>query len=191
MKSSGLAYLLWCACFFGGCGIHRLYLGKYGTGVLYLFTFGLFGIGQLIDLFRIPGMVEQENLKWQIQHGATVNINIQGTTEVNRSVERRSSQALGNELPRQKARPELDPKKALETQILKLARKFKGKLTPVELATNSSLSLEEANNALEDIVRKGYANIIVTDAGTFVYEFPGFLQFNSSDFPERNEYDQI
>lgn len=38
-------------CFFlGPLGIHKFYEGKAGMGVLYIFTFGLFGIGILVDL---------------------------------------------------------------------------------------------------------------------------------------------
>lgn len=187
MKSSGIAFLLWCAWIFGFGGIHRFYLGKYGTGFLYLFTWGLFGIGQVIDLFRLNGMVENENLKWQLRQGANVNINIQGQTEYAPS----SSQSSRAQSSSQRSDSDLNPAKTLETTILKLARKFQGRLTPLELAANSSLSLEEADKSLEDFVRKGYANMIVTDAGNIVYEFPGFLQFDSSSSRElRDDYDE-
>ncbi|MCQ2501113.1 MAG: TM2 domain-containing protein [Lachnospiraceae bacterium] len=36
--------------FFGVFGVHRFYEGKIGTGLLYLFTGGLFGIGVIVDL---------------------------------------------------------------------------------------------------------------------------------------------
>ena len=60
-KSKGVAYLLWCCCFIGLCGIHRFYIGKIGTGLLWLFTFGLLGIGQFIDLFTLGQKVDIYN----------------------------------------------------------------------------------------------------------------------------------
>lgn len=49
-----VAYCMWCLCFVGLCGMHRIYMGQTGLGLLWLFTGGLCGIGQLIDLILIP-----------------------------------------------------------------------------------------------------------------------------------------
>lgn len=61
MRSKGIAYGLWFLCLLGFCGVHRLYAGKVVTGLIWLFTFGLLGIGQLIDLILIPNMIDRNN----------------------------------------------------------------------------------------------------------------------------------
>ncbi|MBU3157433.1 TM2 domain-containing protein [Clostridium estertheticum] len=47
-----LLTLLLCI-FFGAVGIHRFYVGKIGTGILMILTFGGFGIWVLVDLILI------------------------------------------------------------------------------------------------------------------------------------------
>jgi hypothetical protein len=51
-KKSKIVALILCI-FLGGLGAHKFYVGKIGMGILYLLTFGLFGIGWLIDIILI------------------------------------------------------------------------------------------------------------------------------------------
>lgn len=55
-----VAYILW---LFGFTGSHRFYLGKPISGTIYFFTFGLLGIGWIIDVFFIPSMVTKAALE--------------------------------------------------------------------------------------------------------------------------------
>ena len=48
-----VGYLLW---IFGFLGAHRFYFGRPVSGTVYLFTFGLLGIGWLVDLFLMPSL---------------------------------------------------------------------------------------------------------------------------------------
>ncbi len=62
MFSLGIAYLLWAVGGFGTLGLHRFYLRKPGTGILWLLSAGVFWIGALVDLFLIPRLVNEANL---------------------------------------------------------------------------------------------------------------------------------
>lgn len=69
-RSLALSYGLWCLSLVGICGIHRIYNRKPVTGLLWLFTFGLCGIGQLVDVLLIPGMVEGANRQLSLTQGS-------------------------------------------------------------------------------------------------------------------------
>ena len=56
-----MGYILW---IFGFTGSHRFYYGKPLIGTIYFFTFGLLGIGWIIDLFLIPYMDRQADLRF-------------------------------------------------------------------------------------------------------------------------------
>lgn len=47
--------------FLGIFGIHRFYMGKIGTGILYLLTIGLFGIGIIYDFWTLNEQISSEN----------------------------------------------------------------------------------------------------------------------------------
>jgi TM2 domain-containing membrane protein YozV len=47
--------------FLGFFGIHRFYMGKVFTGLLYLFTFGLFGAGILYDFLTLNEQISEAN----------------------------------------------------------------------------------------------------------------------------------
>ncbi len=56
-----IGYLLW---IFGFLGAHRFYYGKPISGTLYFFTLGLFFIGWIVDLFLIPGMDRDADIRF-------------------------------------------------------------------------------------------------------------------------------
>ena len=47
--------------FLGLLGIHRMYLGKWLTGILYLLTAGLFGLGYLYDYWTLNRQIAEIN----------------------------------------------------------------------------------------------------------------------------------
>ena len=60
LKSMG--YILW---IFGFTGSHRFYYGKPISGTIYFFTLGLLFIGWIIDLFLIPSMDRNADLRFK------------------------------------------------------------------------------------------------------------------------------
>ena len=60
--SKVIGYILW---IFGFTGAHRFYYGRPVTGTIWFFTLGLLGIGWLIDLFLIPGMDREADLRFR------------------------------------------------------------------------------------------------------------------------------
>ncbi len=65
-----VGYLLW---IFGFLGAHRFYYGRQISGTIYFFTLGLFFIGWIIDLFLIPGMNQDADIRY---HQGPIDYNL-------------------------------------------------------------------------------------------------------------------
>lgn len=165
MYREGPAYALWCLFFVGLAGLHRIYMGKYGTGVLWLLTFGLFGVGQFIDLFRMKRLVEESNVReGYLPHPRFAHLlNGQGpgvpaTTGRGRSVAR--------SVPIEPAKSDL-----LRT-LLRAARDHGGRLTVTEGVEATGLSFAEVEEVLRDMVASGYVDVDnAPESGVVIYRF--------------------
>jgi len=56
-----IGYILW---IFGFTGSHRFYYGKPLMGTIYFFTFGLLFVGWIVDLFLIPSLDKEADLRF-------------------------------------------------------------------------------------------------------------------------------
>lgn len=153
MYKDGLSYGLWCLFFFGFAGVHRIYLGKYGTGILWMLTFGLLGVGQFIDLFRMKTLVTDANIReGYLPHP-------------------RYARELIAARPRV-ARPEL----TVTQQLLRAARRNHGTLTVTQGVAETGLTFEEVEEVLTDMLVKGYVDVDnEPTTGVVIYRFPELL----------------
>jgi TM2 domain-containing membrane protein YozV len=162
MYSVGIAYLLWLISGCGALGFHRFYLGKIPTGLLWMFTGGLFTVGSIFDFFTLPGQVREANIRQAIlNNNPKVNINI-GSQQSWRNVSDGETRIVRE-------------KESVERVILKLAKQNKGILTASELALAANISVEESKRDLDAMVSKGFAELRVRQSGVLVYTIPDFM----------------
>lgn len=153
MYSVPLAYLLWLISGFGVLGLHRFYLGKIGSGLIWLFTGGLFMFGSIYDFFTLPAQVHEANIREQYR------------------------QSLGHQSfypPHMRTVSSQGPvkKESLERIILRTAKQNNGRTTPSEVALQADIPLETAKKNLDKLAEDGYAELRVTKSGVVVYVFP-------------------
>jgi hypothetical protein len=158
----GLAYLLWLFSGFGALGFHRFYLGKIGTGVLWLCTGGLAGIGCLYDAVTLSRQVREANI------GARVRAEIDYAT----------SRPLGSYV----AAPAPPQSESPEKTVLRVARKNGGFVTPGEAALEGDFTVDQARKLLEKMAASGNAEMRVRSSGVVVYYFPEFARDGNDDF---------
>ena len=166
MYSTRTAYLLWVGSLFIP-GLHRFYLGKIGTGLMYLFTGGLFGLGTIYDAITMPTQVRDANLK--LRMAGMLEDDLDGDDL--RGYER--SRSLPGPTNR---RAEESP----EHVILRVAKSNHGVASPAEVALEGNLSTDTAREYLDALVDKGIGEVRVRKNGTIVYAFPDFLDEQGS-----------
>ncbi|MCL2806221.1 MAG: TM2 domain-containing protein [Treponema sp.] len=154
-----IAYLLWLVSGFGALGFHRFYLGKIPTGLVWMFSGGLFGIGSIYDFFTLPGQVRQANIERALLNGTLRPSN--EWRNVNDGQARIVTQ-----------------KENTEQAMLKVAKANAGIITASELALEAKISIEEAKKALDAMVSKGHAELRVRQSGSLVYAIPDIMDSN-------------
>lgn len=147
MYSVSTAYFLWF--FLGFMGAHRFYLGRVGSGIVYLFTGGLFFVGWFVDLFRIPSLVHESNLRLRYREALVGE----------------AGPAVGGQAAR---------RESIERTILRTARKNAGTVTPAEVALEGDWTVEQAEKALEKLAARGHAEMRIRETGVIEYHFAEF-----------------
>lgn len=161
MYKDSVGYGLWCLIFVGLGGIHRIYLGKYGTGVLWLLTAGLFGIGQFVDLFRMKKLVRDANVRdGYLPHP-------------------RLERLLADEGFRSSSPAEHPPfengdpsDKDVMRELLEEAERHGGAISVTQGVAATGLPFSEVEDRLQEMVASGYIDVDNhPETGVVVYRF--------------------
>lgn len=152
------AYMFWLPSLFMVSGLHRFYLGKPLTGILWLMTGGLAGIGTIYDAVTMPNLVRRARLKHRLDHLI-------------------ESDEPWDMLPNR--RPVADD--TVEHRVLSLAVRNHGVVTPAQVALECHIPATDARDELERLVSEQFAEVQVTRSGILAYVFPEFLDAQGRD----------
>ncbi|HLP91444.1 MAG TPA: NINE protein [Nostocaceae cyanobacterium] len=148
-----VSYLLSAGLFFGFGGLHRLYNGKMATGVLWLLTGGMFGIGQIVDLFLMPGIVEDYEVRLRLKAGMSpVGVPL-------------NQQTVNSQIYQPKGED-------LMVKLLEAAEARGGHLTVTQGVKATGASFADVEATLKKIHQSGYARIgNDPESGAITYYF--------------------
>jgi TM2 domain-containing membrane protein YozV len=195
MRSLKTAYFLQAFTLIGFAGLHRLYMGKVGTGILWFCTWGLFGVGSVYDAVTMArqlrdkdeedtGMLLDERDYWARLSDDVRDSHLRERIRRRHDLDEgyyadfRSRLADQSGRYRQPAagytggsRPE-----TLEHAALRLAQANGGYITPAQLALEANVAADEAKNLLDSLCSKGMADIRIRKNGVVAYVFLDFLR---------------
>ncbi|GFE71716.1 TM2 domain-containing protein [Chroococcus sp. FPU101] len=152
-KKLAVAYALWALGFLGIFGVHRFYLKRPLTGLLWLFSGGVFFIGHIVDLFLIPKMVKGENLPQLSTDNPLLNTGQEIFNQINQldnSLQASIFQSVTNSKLK---------KTSPMHHLLEVAAKNGKVLSMGQAVRETSLSPEEVQKLLDEGMRKGIINI--------------------------------
>ena len=176
MRSLTVSYLLAALGFLGVSGVHRFYMGKPVTGIIWFLTGGLFMLGTIYDLITMESQVRESN-RYALPAGQAMLP--PGAAPYQGGYPGGYPPNPGNPPPGPAYAPPQDPNADLrdptvdlELRVLKLARLRGGKLTAASTAAELAIPVAEADEKLTDIAKAGHANVDITEEGAVVYDFP-------------------
>ena len=150
-RDATTAYLLWAGGFIGLAGLHRFYTDKPISGLVWLFTAGLCGIGQLVDAFFIPGQIAAANARLSLQAPAS---------------------APPPQLPAPRRISKAD---AMRIALCRAAKDNGGVLTVTDAVMVTGHPHEEVEKALDEMARRRWVDIDNhPDSGVIIYRFLDF-----------------
>lgn len=149
-----VSYILSAGLFFGLGGLHRLYNGKIGTGLLWLFTGGVFGIGQFVDLLLIPNMVDEYEQKLRAKAG----LSPMGVPMNQQAIAAQVHHPTGEQLM---------------IALLRAAEAKGGSLTVTQGVSATGAGFAEVEATLKEMLKSGYVRIDnnpITGAVTYHFD---------------------
>ena len=129
-------------------GLHHFYLRQPVMGVVYLLTWGFCGVGTLVDLVRLPSLVENENLRHRLLYSGV-------------AVAALAAPAPPAPLPSD------------EQRLLQAAKKHGGAVTVALASVETGIALDDCRRLLEKMAKSGYCERDVSEQAVDLYVFPG------------------
>jgi TM2 domain-containing membrane protein YozV len=164
------SYLLWLGWFFGLGGLHRIYNKKFFSGFLWLFTMGLLGVGQFIDLLLIPNMVDEHNSKVRRKLGVSAyGVPLGYDAEKSSLLESLQKQNIS---PVGSLAVESISQEQLMIILARAAQNRGGKISVTQAVVDTGISFKEIQAALNEMVKQGYVGIDNhPNTGVVMYDF--------------------
>jgi len=184
--STPLAYAFAIPGFFGLAGMHRLYMGKIASGILYFLTGGFFFIGTIYDL------ITMENQMSDIKNKARMTKFLRNQTKGDNSFQNLNNQNSFNQNHTNNFKENImnkifnkitnsvknEENNNIDNVLFELAKSNQGIITVPEFALKTGANADQAKDYLENTAKKGLIQMAITKMGHIVYYIPEYITEN-------------